>query len=113
GEQWQRALTLLSEMWQVKLEPDVISFSAGIGACAKGKQWQQALALLHEMREVKLEPGVIYNSATSACEKGGQWQRALALLSEMWEAKIEPDLTLQLQLWGQRVRERASSGSGL
>ena len=25
GEQWQRALSLLSEMWEAKLEPGVIS----------------------------------------------------------------------------------------
>ena len=25
GEQWQRALTLLSEMWEAELEPNVIS----------------------------------------------------------------------------------------
>ncbi|CAK0853036.1 unnamed protein product [Prorocentrum cordatum] len=74
GEQWQRALALLSEMWEVKLEPNVIfSHSAGISACEKCEQWQRALALL-------------------ACEKGEQWQRALALLSEMWEAKLEPNV---------------------
>ncbi|CAK0834544.1 unnamed protein product, partial [Prorocentrum cordatum] len=106
GEQWQRALALLSEMWEAKLEPDVISYSAGISACEKGEQWQRALALLSEMwegeqwqpalallREIweaKLEPNVIfsYSAGISACEKGEQWQRALALLSEMWEAKL-------------------------
>ncbi|CAK0836621.1 unnamed protein product, partial [Prorocentrum cordatum] len=56
GEQWQRALALLSEMREVKLEPNVISYSAGISACEKGEQWQRALALLSEMREAKLEP---------------------------------------------------------
>ena len=59
GEQWQRALALLSEMWEAKLEPDVISYSAGISACEKGEQWQRALALLSEMWEAKLEPDVI------------------------------------------------------
>ena len=34
GEQWQRALSLLSEMWEAKLEPDVISFD-GCSACQK------------------------------------------------------------------------------
>ncbi|CAK0809448.1 unnamed protein product [Prorocentrum cordatum] len=80
-------------MWEAKLEPDVISYSAGISACEKGEQWQRALALLSEMWEAKLEPNVIsYSAGISACEKGEQWQRALALLSEMWEAKLEPDV---------------------
>ncbi|CAK0790319.1 unnamed protein product, partial [Prorocentrum cordatum] len=84
GEQWQRALALLSEMREAKLEPNVISYNAWISACAKGEQWQRALALLSAMREAKLEPNVIsYNAGTSACAKGEQWQRALALLSEM------------------------------
>ncbi|CAK0874044.1 unnamed protein product [Prorocentrum cordatum] len=58
GEQWQLALALLSEMWEAKLEPDVISCNAGISACVKGEQWQRALALLSEMRGAKLEPDV-------------------------------------------------------
>ena len=52
-------MALLSEMWEAKLEPNVISYSAGISACEKGNQWQRALALLSEMWEAKLEPDVI------------------------------------------------------
>ncbi|CAK0831140.1 unnamed protein product, partial [Prorocentrum cordatum] len=93
GEQWHRALALLSEMREAKLELDVISYNAGISACEKGEQWQRALALLSEMREAKLEPNVIsYNAGISACKKGEQWQRALALLSEMRETKLEPNV---------------------
>ena len=62
GDQWQRALALLSEMREAKLEPSVISYSAGISACEKGEQWQRALALLSEMWEAKLEPDVIYTT---------------------------------------------------
>ncbi|CAK0832933.1 unnamed protein product [Prorocentrum cordatum] len=110
GEQWQRALALLSEMWEAKLEPDVISYSAGISACEKGEQWQRALALLSEMRQAKMEPnsatalgsararrassgsGLCYNAGISASGKGEQWARALALLSELREAKLEPNV---------------------
>ena len=35
GEQWQRALALLSEMWEAQLEPYVISYSAGTSACER------------------------------------------------------------------------------
>ncbi|CAK0789737.1 unnamed protein product [Prorocentrum cordatum] len=108
--QWQHALSVLSEMWEAKLEPDV-SYNAGIGACGKGGQWQRALALLGEVRQAQLEPdAIIYNAGISACERGEQWQPALALLSEMQEAKVEPDSATAVG--SARVR-RTSSGSGL
>ncbi|CAK0826491.1 unnamed protein product [Prorocentrum cordatum] len=60
GEQWQRALALLSEMREAKGEPDVtLIYSAGISACGNGEQWKRALALLSEMREAKGEPDSI------------------------------------------------------
>ena len=46
GEQEQRALELLSGMWDTGLEPDIISYGAGVSACAKGEQQQRALAPL-------------------------------------------------------------------
>ncbi|CAK0808240.1 unnamed protein product, partial [Prorocentrum cordatum] len=56
GGQWQRALSLLSEMRELKLDPDCKSYTIGISVHRKGKRWQQALALLSEMWEVKLQP---------------------------------------------------------
>ena len=32
GEQWQRALALVSEMWEAKLDPDRISYISGMSA---------------------------------------------------------------------------------
>ncbi|CAK0845418.1 unnamed protein product [Prorocentrum cordatum] len=59
GGQWQHALSVFSEMWEVELEPSVtFCYNAGISACEKGEQWQRALALLSEMWEVKLKPSV-------------------------------------------------------
>ena len=56
GEQWQRALALLSEMREAKLEPNVITYSSWISACENGGQWQRALWLLGVMRDVKVVP---------------------------------------------------------
>ena len=57
-----------------KVVPDVVSYSAGISACEKGKQWQRALSLLSEMQDVKVEPNVLsYSAGISACDKGDQW----------------------------------------
>ncbi|CAK0865090.1 unnamed protein product [Prorocentrum cordatum] len=95
GVQWQRALVLISDMREAKLEADVVSYNAGISACEKGGQWQRALALLSEIWEAKLSPSITsYSAAISACEKCWQWQRALELLNEIHEATLEPNDTL-------------------
>ncbi|CAK0888794.1 unnamed protein product [Prorocentrum cordatum] len=102
-------------MCEAKLEPDVISYSAGISACEKGEQWQRALALLSEMQELNLESNAIsftiYNAGISACGNGEQWQWALALLTAMREAKLEPNV-ITTALGSARAR-MASSGVGL
>eukprot|EP00959_Pyramimonas_sp_CCMP1952_P030228 633730-Pyramimonas_sp.AAC.1 len=49
GEQWQRALSLPSEMWEAKVGPSDISYSSGISTCAKDEPWQRALSLLSGM----------------------------------------------------------------
>ncbi|CAK0794992.1 unnamed protein product [Prorocentrum cordatum] len=79
GEQWQRALALLSEMRKAMLEPDVTCYNAGISACQKGEQWQQALALLSEMREARLEPDV-----TQTTTPGSARARRTSSGSELW-----------------------------
>ena len=53
------------------LELSMISYSAAISACEKGKQPDKALELLEDMQRKGLEPDKItYNAAISACEKG-------------------------------------------
>ena len=41
GEQWLRALSLLSEMWEAKLEPNVIYTTLPAAARAKGANGRQ------------------------------------------------------------------------
>ncbi|CAK0806222.1 unnamed protein product [Prorocentrum cordatum] len=68
GQQWQRALSLLSEMVETKLKPAAISYNAWISPCGKGQQWQRALSLLSWIVETKLDPDtIIYNAWISAC----------------------------------------------
>ncbi|CAK0899314.1 unnamed protein product, partial [Prorocentrum cordatum] len=71
---WLPALALLSEMWAVKLEPDVISTT------------------LQAHARAKLEPSVIsYHAEIVACARCGQWRQALSLLGEMRNRYVEPN----------------------
>ncbi|CAK0875263.1 unnamed protein product [Prorocentrum cordatum] len=58
GRQWQRALSLLSDMWEAKLVPNAISRSAGILSCDRGGEEQRAIWLLTETWDAKLESSV-------------------------------------------------------
>ncbi|CAK0845406.1 unnamed protein product [Prorocentrum cordatum] len=58
GEQWQRAVALLSEMLEAQIEPNVI-YNAVISACEKGRQWQRAQSLIREMWEASVEPNTV------------------------------------------------------
>ena len=63
------------------LTSDVVSHSAAISACEKGKHWEEALRLLQKMLHRSLTPGAVsHNAAISACEKGRHWEEALGLL---------------------------------
>ncbi|CAK0822444.1 unnamed protein product, partial [Prorocentrum cordatum] len=69
----------------------LVSYSAGISACERGKQWQRALALLSKMQESRLEPNVIsYSAGIRACEVSELWTKALDLLESMLGARVDP-----------------------
>ena len=59
----------------------MISFSACISACEKGKQWEQALELLETMPRLQVEANIItFNAVLSALEKAALWRVALDFL---------------------------------
>ena len=61
----------------------MITYSAAISACEKGKSPDEAMELLDGMRQKGLEPGVITcNAAFSACEKAKQSGKGLELPEE-------------------------------
>jgi len=74
------------------VEPDIITYTCAMRACARGKQTRKALTLLDTVREKGLILDVyVYTSVIDACAKGGMWERALELLDEMRAEGIMPN----------------------
>jgi pentatricopeptide repeat domain-containing protein 1 len=75
------------------VQPNVITYSALISACAKGAQWQRAMAVFEEMKAAGVQPNdITYSALISACDKGAQWQRAMEVFEEMKEAGVQPNV---------------------
>jgi pentatricopeptide repeat protein len=82
--QWSHALSLLHQLTDACVTPDVVTFNAAVSACHKGGQWERAVSLLDQMRDAGVAPDAItYNAAISTCGKGDKWELALSLLEEM------------------------------
>ena len=72
------ALWLLHEMTAEQLDPNTITYSAGISACEKGGEWQLALALLRKIPGASLEPDTIsYNAGALATGRGTSVEHVL------------------------------------
>ena len=68
GSQWAQALALLREMFDRRLESNVVSYNASISASEKGTQWAQALALLRDMSGRSHESDIVsYSASISSC----------------------------------------------
>ncbi|CAK9095700.1 unnamed protein product [Durusdinium trenchii] len=83
-------LNLLRAMVCALIQSNLMTCSALISACEKGRRWQHALILLETMIEKGYLMDVLtFNAAISACEKSGQWCCALGLLDQMLESQLQ------------------------
>ncbi|CAJ1423895.1 unnamed protein product [Effrenium voratum] len=90
---WPSALQILAEMRAHQLQPNVITYNAGIHACGCSCRWQHVLGLLHEMREVMLAPdNISYNSSLTAFERASQKVKAAQLMATMQAERVQADL---------------------
>eukprot|EP00435_Cladocopium_sp_Y103_P067989 s288_g30.t2 len=85
----QYVFVLMPEM---KLQPDVVSFSAAISSCEKMGRWQQALELFSQLtgkpHGTCFANDFSFNAVISSCEKAGRWQEALHLMSLMVQSTV-------------------------
>ena len=66
-------MSLLSEMRKAGMPPDVISFSATISECVKGKQLHQELSFVSEISKAYVTLNVFtFNTAISKSKKSRQ-----------------------------------------
>ncbi|CAJ1335485.1 unnamed protein product, partial [Effrenium voratum] len=83
GQQWQRCLTLLNEMFHSVLYPSIISYNIAISSCEQGP-WQLVLELLKDLKLQGLKPRAdTLSAAMQVCSKAHQAEMALNLLSEL------------------------------
>ena len=67
-------------MKQQGVIPTVITYSALISACEKGKHPERALEMFDKMQQQDMLPNVItYSALISACGKGKQPERTLEI----------------------------------
>ena len=87
----KRALQDAEEIPQRKVLPDMMSYSAVIGARRKD---ERALELYDEKRQQGLKPTLsIYTALITACGKGGMGERALLLFDELRQQQgLKPHL---------------------
>lgn len=76
------AISLLREMSEIGLQPDVVSYTTAIDACASVGDALKAKDLLEEMRERGVVPNHrSFNAVMSAFAKAGDPQQAIAMLA--------------------------------
>ena len=99
-----------------KFTPDVISYGAGITACARADCWPIGLSLFSAMclgssvacsvalgkrfcaslrQRAAVQANVVsFSSAIGACRQGGHWQMALKLFDQLLTVGLRPDVLL-------------------
>ncbi|CAK9014266.1 unnamed protein product [Durusdinium trenchii] len=92
-KQWQQTLSIWKALGQVKVEPNVFSYSAAISSYEKCERWWQSWELFNQMSEAGMQPNVAcFNGALSSCGKGGEWPQILTHMEAMMGRSVLPNL---------------------
>ncbi|CAE6965104.1 unnamed protein product [Symbiodinium sp. CCMP2592] len=91
GAAWPASLQLHQLLFQVGVQPNVVSFGTALAAAAAAP-WPTALELLSEMRHCRVTPNIIsYNAVVHACEQGASGRIALDLVQEARDLQLRID----------------------
>ncbi|CAN0137278.1 unnamed protein product [Scytosiphon promiscuus] len=116
---WRRAYSLVVEMREAGLVPEVKTYNAILAVCQRAGAWRGALEVLEEMQSGRTKRPVVssarrgaaggaeggswveeptpspdlvsFNTAMGACGKAGRWEDALRLLDELPDSGLVPD----------------------
>ena len=93
GGQWRLAFACLREMRAMNVEPDEISYNAGISACEMSGYWNLAFSLVTDMFASFIRSSTISHiSVICACVRSGQWLKALSSLLGLSIALMKPNV---------------------
>ncbi|CAK0904739.1 unnamed protein product, partial [Prorocentrum cordatum] len=92
---WQRAVSVLAEMEQADVRPDLRTFTALMGACARGRRWAGSLQLLGavEGRGLRAD-AVTWQVLAKAAAAGRSWAHAVGLMARMRQQDLEPGVAV-------------------
>eukprot|EP00928_Gymnodinium_smaydae_P028350 TRINITY_DN21633_c0_g2_i1.p1 TRINITY_DN21633_c0_g2~~TRINITY_DN21633_c0_g2_i1.p1 ORF type:complete len:926 (+),score=160.55 TRINITY_DN21633_c0_g2_i1:63-2780(+) len=80
---WEKALDILYQMRDLKLERVATTFNASISACGRASAWEAALELWSEARSNASFDWLTAGLIVRACERAGRWTEALALFDAL------------------------------
>ena len=81
---WECAISLLRQMKERGLTPDMQTLSSAISACESAGEWQRALKILQRAIDEECELNLFcFNAALAACEKGDAWVEALDIYERL------------------------------
>eukprot|EP00439_Symbiodinium_sp_Y106_P061497 s1130_g9.t1 len=95
GGQWQRALMLLSEVEQSRIEADAVIYNATISACGESGPWRVVGHLLSDMHVKQIRCDIVtFGAAIDSWKKSGCWQHAILQLAELQSIRVSPNLVI-------------------
>merc|ERR1719401_1435912 len=87
-----RVPKFLDEMTELKIEPNVITYSTILKGYCQANRLDQAFELLEDMKKTKkyMPDEIAYNTLLDGCACHGLYDRGLAVLKDMQAARVRP-----------------------
>ncbi|CAK9065290.1 unnamed protein product [Durusdinium trenchii] len=89
---WLQALNFLEQMLQMRLKPDVFTYSSVMTACLKEMNWHAALQIFHNCKLFLRPDLALSNCGLHALNLAGQWEAAKHLLWQLPQLELRADV---------------------